>query len=158
MNANDSARAAARTMGADQVMIHQWVDTAGAATYWVQSPTAAVANAGTLTTINDTSPTSDRWNAAAVEILVGSVAVSPTVPNVVGLTQASASSAITGAGLVVGGVTTSPSSTGTPPVPVFNGTTHMMMLGTNNLEIADVILNWVDGAVSSKSKKLTARK
>jgi hypothetical protein len=28
--------------------------------------------------------------------------------------------------------------------PVFNGTTHMMMLGTNNLEIADVILNWAD--------------
>jgi hypothetical protein len=26
--------------------------------------------------------------------------------------------------------------------PVFNGTTHMMMLGTNNLEVADVILNW----------------
>jgi hypothetical protein len=28
--------------------------------------------------------------------------------------------------------------------PVFNGTTHMMMLGTNNLEVADVILNWSD--------------
>jgi hypothetical protein len=28
--------------------------------------------------------------------------------------------------------------------PVFKGTTHMMMLGTNNLEIADFILNWVD--------------
>jgi hypothetical protein len=28
--------------------------------------------------------------------------------------------------------------------PVFNGTTHMMMLGTNNLEVADVILNWTD--------------
>jgi hypothetical protein len=41
--------------------------------------------------------------------------------------------------------------------PIFNGTTHMMMLGTNNLEIADVILNWVDGAVSSKSKQ-TAKK
>src|SRR4029079_9051711 len=27
--------------------------------------------------------------------------------------------------------------------PIFNGTTHMMMLGTNNLEVADVILNWV---------------
>src|SRR4029079_18972867 len=111
MTANDSARAAARTVPADQVMVHQWVDTAGAATYWVQSPSTAVANAGTLTTINDTAPTSDRWNAAAVEILVGSVAVSPTVPNVVGLTQASASSAITGAGLVVGGVTMSASST-----------------------------------------------
>jgi len=37
------------------------------------------------------------------------------------------------------------------------------MLGTNNLEIADVILNWVDGAVSSKgkgaaTKNVTARK
>jgi hypothetical protein len=28
--------------------------------------------------------------------------------------------------------------------PVFKGTTHMMMLGTNNLEVADVILNWSD--------------
>jgi len=42
--------------------------------------------------------------------------------------------------------------------PIFNGTTHMMMLGTNNLEIADVILNWTDGALSSKTKKLTAKR
>ena len=35
--------------------------------------------------------------------------------------------------------------------PIFNGTTHMMMLGTNNLEIADVILNWVNGAVPPKA-------
>ena len=28
--------------------------------------------------------------------------------------------------------------------PVFKGTTHMMMDGTNNLEVADVILNWAD--------------
>ena len=28
--------------------------------------------------------------------------------------------------------------------PIFNGTTHMMMLGTNNLEVADVILSWAD--------------
>ena len=111
MTANDSARAAARTVPADQVIVHQWIDTAGAATFWVQSPATAVANAGTLTTINDTAPTSDRWNAAAVEILVGSVAVAPTVPNVVGLTQAAATTSITGAGLVLGGVTTSASST-----------------------------------------------
>jgi len=26
----------------------------------------------------------------------------------------------------------------------FNGTTHMMMLGTNHLDVADVILDWVD--------------
>ena len=41
--------------------------------------------------------------------------------------------------------------------PVFNGTTHMMMLGTNNLEIADVILNWVDENVPPKAKKGTKK-
>ena len=34
--------------------------------------------------------------------------------------------------------------------PVFNGTTHMMMLGTNNLDIADLILKWVDANVTGK--------
>jgi hypothetical protein len=37
--------------------------------------------------------------------------------------------------------------------PIFNGTTHMMMLGTNNLEVADVILNWVDRNVPPRKKK-----
>jgi hypothetical protein len=42
--------------------------------------------------------------------------------------------------------------------PVFKGTTHMMMLGTNNLEVADVILNWTDQNIpprksSGKTKK-----
>jgi hypothetical protein len=36
--------------------------------------------------------------------------------------------------------------------PIFKGTTHMMMLGTNNLEIADVILNWVDHSVPPRAK------
>jgi hypothetical protein len=36
--------------------------------------------------------------------------------------------------------------------PVFKGTTHMMMLGTNNLEVADVILNWVDANIPPRSK------
>ena len=41
--------------------------------------------------------------------------------------------------------------------PVSKGTTHMMMIGTNNLEVADVILNWVDENVpprkNGKNKK-----
>jgi hypothetical protein len=37
--------------------------------------------------------------------------------------------------------------------PVFNGTTHMMMLGTNNLEIADVILKWTDENIPPKAPK-----
>jgi hypothetical protein len=36
------------------------------------------------------------------------------------------------------------------PNPVFKGTTHMMMLGTNNLEVADVILNWVEANIPPK--------
>jgi hypothetical protein len=45
--------------------------------------------------------------------------------------------------------------------PVFKGTTHMMMLGTNNLEVADVILNWVDTNIpprnkNAKNKELTS--
>ena len=37
--------------------------------------------------------------------------------------------------------------------PIFNGTTHMMMLGTNNLEVADVILNWADENMSTRSRE-----
>jgi len=36
--------------------------------------------------------------------------------------------------------------------PVFKGTTHMMMLGTNNLEVADVILNWTDANIPPRNK------
>jgi hypothetical protein len=37
--------------------------------------------------------------------------------------------------------------------PIFKGTTHMMMLGTNNLEVADVILNWADQNIPPKKHK-----
>ena len=36
--------------------------------------------------------------------------------------------------------------------PIFNGTTHMMMLGTNNLEVADVILNWAGKNIHANGK------
>jgi len=36
--------------------------------------------------------------------------------------------------------------------PIFNGTTHMMMLGTNNLEVADVILNWAAKNIHTSSR------
>jgi hypothetical protein len=42
--------------------------------------------------------------------------------------------------------------------PIFNGTTHMMMLGTNNLQVADVILNWVDQNVPPKAKNGKTKK
>ena len=36
--------------------------------------------------------------------------------------------------------------------PIFNGTTHMMMLGTNNLEVADFILNWANRNIRANSR------
>jgi hypothetical protein len=42
--------------------------------------------------------------------------------------------------------------------PVFKGTTHMMMLGTNNLEVADVILNWTDQNIPAKSANGKSKK
>src|SRR4030095_9901652 len=38
------------------------------------------------------------------------------------------------------------------PNPVFKGTTHMMMLDSNNLEIADLMLKWVGANVPPKGK------
>jgi hypothetical protein len=37
--------------------------------------------------------------------------------------------------------------------PVFKGTTHMMMLDSNNLEIADLMLKWVSANVPPKPVK-----
>jgi hypothetical protein len=68
--AYDSARAAARTLPANQVMVHQYQTNSGANnTFWVQSLNNPVLIGGTLATINIVSPTSDRWNVAAIEIL-----------------------------------------------------------------------------------------
>jgi hypothetical protein len=44
------------------------------------------------------------------------------------------------------------------PNPVFKGTTHMMMLDSNNLEIADLMLKWVSANVPPKGKTGKASK
>jgi len=41
--------------------------------------------------------------------------------------------------------------------PIFNGTTHMMMLGTNNLEVADVILNWAGKNIHGNTRTAATR-
>jgi hypothetical protein len=66
---NDWDRAVARVPVAGQVLIHQWIDTSVGDTFWVQSPSAVITNAGTLVQLRNSSPTNDRWNFAAVEIL-----------------------------------------------------------------------------------------
>lgn len=70
---NDDTGATARTVGANQALLNQWIDTNHGKTFWVQNQLATTPNAGTVITINDTAPTTHVWNLAAVEI-------TPTTP------------------------------------------------------------------------------
>jgi hypothetical protein len=65
---NDWDNAIGRTPVSGQVLVHQDLDTAVGDTYWVQS-TATPAAANALVDIHDSTPTNDRWNYAAVEIV-----------------------------------------------------------------------------------------
>ncbi len=65
---NDWDNSVARTVGAGQAIVNQWVDSTVGDTYWAQRLSAPTGAAGSLVTINDTAPTTDRWNFAAVEI------------------------------------------------------------------------------------------
>lgn len=69
---NDFDNAIARTAGASQTLVHQDLTSTGD-TYWVQMQNAVTPASGTTITINDTAPTTDRYNLAVAEILAGSV-------------------------------------------------------------------------------------
>jgi len=98
---NDWDGATARTMAAGQTKVHEFVDTAVGDTFWVQATSSAIAASGTTVGMNTTNPTIDQWNLAAVEIKAGVPPPPPpqvTVPNVVGLQQSAAQTALTNAG------------------------------------------------------------
>jgi hypothetical protein len=65
---NDWDGQTARTVGAGQTLVSQFLGTDGD-TFWVQRTTNAVAAAGTSVTINDTATTNHRYNLTIVEIL-----------------------------------------------------------------------------------------
>jgi hypothetical protein len=71
---NDVTRATARTVGSNQTMVHQYLSTSAADTYWLQKTTNPISPSGTIVTINDTAPTNDRYNLSLCEIV-------PTVPD-----------------------------------------------------------------------------
>ena len=64
---NDPTNRVARTMGANQTMVNQFQSTSPA-TYWVQRRSATTPLTGTVVTINDTAPTSDRYNLSICEV------------------------------------------------------------------------------------------
>jgi fibronectin type 3 domain-containing protein len=65
---NDWDRATARTVGAGQTKVDEYLAPVGD-TMWVQRQNAATPLPGTAVTLSDTAPTADRWNFAAVEVL-----------------------------------------------------------------------------------------
>ncbi len=58
----------ARTIGPNQTMVHQYLATVGD-TYWVQRQNSTTPTSGTVVTINDTAPATDRYNLSICEIL-----------------------------------------------------------------------------------------
>lgn len=64
---NDYDNAIARTLGAGQTLVHQFLTPTGD-TYWVQMQSATTPLSGTTVTVNDTAPSSDRYNLSIVEI------------------------------------------------------------------------------------------
>ena len=65
---NDYDNPIARTVGANQTLVHQYLTPTGD-TYWVQRQNSATPVSGTSVTINDTAPTTDRYNLSLCEIL-----------------------------------------------------------------------------------------
>lgn len=64
---NDFDNAIARTPGTGQSVVHQDLTSTGD-TYWVQMQNTPTTLSGTSVTINDTAPTTDRYNLSAVEV------------------------------------------------------------------------------------------
>jgi len=77
---NDWDGAVARTVGASQTMVHQYLSPTGD-TFWVQRQNATVLPAGTVVTINDTAPTNHQWNLSIVEIRALTNNLSPVAVN-----------------------------------------------------------------------------
>ena len=65
---HDWTSATGRTLGAGQVMLHQYLDTATGDTTWTQYTGTVTGAAGETVTMNDTAPTKNEWDLAAVEV------------------------------------------------------------------------------------------
>ena len=74
---SDYDNSTARTLGPNQTMVHQYLAAAYGSTMWVQSQNSPTPLSGTTVTINDTAPTTDRYNLSLCEILVAPPAPNP---------------------------------------------------------------------------------
>jgi hypothetical protein len=93
---NDYDRAVGRVPAAGQALVSQWIDTRIGDTYWVQGAGPASSAAGQTMTISDTSPSTDQWNLAAVEVLPGAAPPPDTTPPAVSITNPAAGQIVSG--------------------------------------------------------------
>jgi Domain of unknown function (DUF1929)/Bacterial Ig domain/Kelch motif len=91
---NDFDNAIARTVGPAQRLVHQLLTPTGD-TYWVQIQNSTTPNSGTSVSINDTAPTTDRYNLSICEVLPGSGVVSNPTPPTVSMTSPAAGGVVT---------------------------------------------------------------
>ncbi len=91
----DWDRAAGRTAGTGQTEVDEFLAPSGD-TMWVQRQDATTPLAGTAVTLNDTAPTNDRWNLAAIEVLPEEGAPPDTTPPSVAVTAPTAGAAVSG--------------------------------------------------------------
>jgi PKD repeat protein len=98
---NDYDHAISRTVGAAQVLVHQDLAPVDD-TYWVQRQANVTSSSGTLVPINDTAPTSDRYNLAICEILAPVVAA-PLAANAGSPVSGTVGQAVTFSGSASGG-------------------------------------------------------
>ena len=94
---NDWDAATARTLGPNQTMVHEYM--AAAHSFWVQRMTTATTASGANVTINDTAPTSDRYNLTTVE--VRSSGSTDATPPTVAMTAPSGGATVSGTAVVV---------------------------------------------------------
>jgi hypothetical protein len=66
---NDWDRAAARKLPVGWVLLDQWLNRDTGDTYWSQYTNHPTGKAGTRVSVEDTAPTDDSWNLAAVELV-----------------------------------------------------------------------------------------
>ena len=93
---NDWDRAAARSVGAGQTKVDEFLASVGD-TMWVQRRTSPTPLGGTAVTLDDTAPTNDRWNLATVEVLPDTGEVPPdTTPPSVSLTAPGGGATLSG--------------------------------------------------------------
>ena len=97
---NDWDNGIARTAASGQTLQHQDVDSTLGNTFWVQSVDTLSSASGQTVAVSDTSPASDRFDMAAVEIVPAqstSTSNAPMIPGNVSLWPSSATPAIASA-------------------------------------------------------------